>query len=68
MYGPLLAVEAGLVYYAIKKTLSIAGDDNVLPFLASMSAFSFVIMMFNIPIPGGTSGHATGVAILALLF
>jgi len=68
VYGSLLVVEAGLVYYAIKKTLSIAGDDNVLPFLASMSAFSFVVMMFNIPIPGGTSGHATGVAILALLF
>lgn len=24
--------------------------------------------MFNVPIPGGTSGHATGVAILTLLF
>jgi cobalt/nickel transport system permease protein len=33
-----------------------------------MSAFSFVVMMFNIPIPGGTSGHATGVGILAVLF
>jgi ABC-type Co2+ transport system permease subunit len=28
------------------------------PFLALGAAFSFVIMMFNIPIPGGSSGHA----------
>jgi cobalt/nickel transport system permease protein len=44
------------------------GDDGALGLLATMSAFSFVVMMFNIPIPGGTSGHATGVGILAVLF
>ena len=27
-----------------------------------MSAFAFVVMMFNVPLPGGTSGHAVGVA------
>ena len=31
------------------------------------AAFSFVIMMFNIPIPGGTTGHATGAALIAIL-
>lgn len=67
-YLPLLAVEVGTLYYAFKKTAAFISDDNVLPFLASISAFSFVIMMFNIPIPGGTSGHATGVAVLTLLF
>ncbi len=67
-YVPLLAIEAGLLYYAFKKTASFMSDDAATPFLASISAFSFVIMMFNVPIPGGTSGHATGVAILTLLF
>ena len=33
-------------------------DEETLPLLSSLSALSFVIMMFNIPIPGGTSGHA----------
>jgi cobalt/nickel transport system permease protein len=31
------------------------------------AAFSFLIQMFNIPIPGGTSGHAVGAGIIAIL-
>jgi len=31
------------------------------PYLALGAAFSFVIMMFNIPVLGGTTGHAAGV-------
>jgi cobalt/nickel transport system permease protein len=68
VYAPLLAVEAGFLYVAFKKTVQSAMDDSVLPFLASMAAFSFVVMMFNVPVPGGTSGHATGIAVLAILF
>jgi cobalt/nickel transport system permease protein len=37
------------------------------PLLAMGAAFSFVIMMFNVPIPGGTSGHAVGGVIVAIL-
>ncbi len=37
------------------------------PLLAIGAAFSFVVMMFNVPIPGGTTGHATGGALLAIL-
>ncbi len=68
VYAPLLLAEAALFYIAYRKVSKLVSDDSVMPFLASISAFSFVIMMFNIPIPGGTSGHATGVAILTLLF
>jgi cobalt/nickel transport system permease protein len=31
------------------------------------AAFSFLIQMFNIPIPGGTTGHAVGAGIIAIL-
>jgi cobalt/nickel transport system permease protein len=31
------------------------------------AAFSFLIMMFNIPVPGGTTGHAVGAGIIAIL-
>lgn len=31
------------------------------------AAFSFVAMMFNIPMPGGTTGHAVGGTLIALL-
>jgi cobalt/nickel transport system permease protein len=32
------------------------------------AAFSFIIMMFNLPVPGGTTGHAVGSAVIAILF
>lgn len=47
----------------VKKTLKV----REVPFLAIGAAFSFVIMMFNIPIPGGSTGHATGGALVAIL-
>jgi cobalt/nickel transport system permease protein len=37
------------------------------PLLAVVSAFSFVIMMFNLPLPGGTTGHAVGLALAPIL-
>ena len=43
-------------------------DETTLPLIASLSALSFIIMMFNIPIPNGTSGHAVGASLIAILF
>ena len=37
------------------------------PYLALGAAFSFVIMMFNFPVLGGTTGHATGTTLIAIL-
>jgi len=37
------------------------------PMLAIGAAFSFVIMMFNVPIPGGSTGHAVGGVLVAIL-
>jgi len=37
------------------------------PLAALFAAFSFVIMMFNIPLPGGTTGHAVGGALAAII-
>lgn len=37
------------------------------PYLALGAAFSFVIMMFNIPVLGGTTGHAAGTTLIAVL-
>ena len=37
------------------------------PLIALLSAFSFVIMMFNFPIPGGTTAHAIGATIAAII-
>lgn len=38
-----------------------------IPLLSIGAAFSFAIMMFNIPIPDGTTAHATGGTLLAIL-
>lgn len=40
---------------------------RLVPLLALSSAFSFVIMMFNLPLPGGTTGHALGVTVAAIV-
>jgi len=37
------------------------------PYLAFSASFVFIIMMFNIPIPGGSTGHAVGGTLVAIL-
>ena len=54
-------------YYAGKKLGSELRSRQV-PLLALAAAFSFVIMMFNVPIiPGGSTGHAVGAAIIGIV-
>jgi cobalt/nickel transport system permease protein len=65
-YGSLWVAITPIWFYAsqrIKKTLR----ATQVPLLALSAAFSFVIMMFNIPIPAGTTGHATGATLIAIL-
>ncbi|MFN3739770.1 MAG: cobalt transporter CbiM [Thermodesulfovibrionales bacterium] len=65
-YIPLYAASVvfwGIAIKRLKKELS----DKQVPYLAMAGAFSFLIQMFNIPIPGGTTGHAVGASITALL-
>jgi cobalt/nickel transport system permease protein len=47
----------------LKRTL----HTRLVPRLSLFAAFSFVVMMFNIPLPGGTTGHATGAALAAVV-
>ncbi|MBF0206232.1 MAG: cobalt transporter CbiM [Oligoflexia bacterium] len=47
----------------LRKTL----DAKLVPLISISAAFSFIIMMFNIPIPGGTTGHAVGGGLIALV-
>jgi cobalt/nickel transport system permease protein len=62
MYGVSM-VFWGVALKKIKKEVS----AKHVPYLAMAAAFSFLIQMFNIPIPGGTTGHAVGAGIIALL-
>lgn len=65
-YVPLYAIFIGAVGLAVKK-LKAKLTVKLVPFLGMASAFAFLIMMFNIPIPGGSTGHAVGAAIIALI-
>jgi len=42
-------------------------STKLIPLLSVFAAFSFLVMMFNLPLPGGTTGHALGVAIAAIV-
>ncbi len=46
----------------VKRTVDVAQ----IPFMAMAAVFSFLIMMFNIPIPDGTTGHAVGAVLIAV--
>lgn len=65
-YAPLFGVSIAFWSAALKKWKMELATKHV-PYLAMASAFSFLIMMFNIPIPGGTTGHAVGGGIIAIL-
>ena len=49
--------------YWVQKNLR----SRQVPYLALGAAFSFVIMMFNVPVTGGSSGHAVGSALIAII-
>jgi cobalt/nickel transport system permease protein len=51
---------------ASRKVGQVVKTRNV-PLLAMFAALSFLIMMFNIPIPDGTSAHAVGAVIVAIV-
>ncbi|WP_345971798.1 energy-coupling factor ABC transporter permease [Sulfurimonas diazotrophicus] len=64
-YLPATAVAAGLIILALKRTEL---DADRIAGIAAISAFSFVAMLFAIPMPGGTSVHLGGVGLMAVLF
>jgi len=64
-YGPLWGVSLACWGVALQKVKQEVSAKQV-PYLAMAAAFSFLIMMFNVPIPGGTTGHAVGAGIIAL--
>jgi cobalt/nickel transport system permease protein len=47
----------------VRKTL----NDRTVPVLAIFAALAFAIMMFNIPVPGGTTAHGVGGTLMAIV-
>src|SRR3954462_11636771 len=42
-------------------------DNRTVPLLAIFSAFTFSLMMFNVPVPGGTTAHGVGGTLVAIV-
>src|SRR5215217_554246 len=62
----LYMASAPFWYTAVRRVQRLL-NTRLVPLLAVFSAFSFVIMMFNLPLPGGTTGHAVGMGIAAIV-
>jgi cobalt/nickel transport system permease protein len=63
---PLTGVSAiGVI--AAERMTRWADQENRIPLMGVMGAFIFAAQMINFPVPGGTSGHLIGGALLAIL-
>src|SRR5690349_13183124 len=62
MYG-----AAAPFWYTAGRKVKEQMTGQSVPLLAIFSAFSFTAMMFNVPIPGGTTAHAVGGTLAAII-
>ena len=64
--GTMYVVSVPFWYLAVQRIRKVFTQRTV-PVLALFAAFAFVLMMFNVPLPGGTTGHAVGGTLLAIV-
>lgn len=64
-YGTMYAAMTPIWIIAARKVKATLKAKQV-PLLALGAALSFVIMMFNVPIVGGSTGHAVGSTVIAI--
>jgi cobalt/nickel transport system permease protein len=62
----LYAAAAPFWYVALRRVRRVL-TTRAVPLLSVFSAFSFVVMMFNLPLPGGTTGHAVGMTMASIV-
>ena len=55
------------IWYRASAKLKETLDVSRIPLLAMGAVFSFLIMMFNVPIPDGTTAHAVGATLIAII-
>ena len=66
-YLPAYALAAGAWTWAARG-LRQRLDETTVPRLAMLTALAYGLGLVMVPLPGGTSGHALGVALLAMAF
>ncbi len=69
--SPIISVGAGVltlpVWAVATQRVKAVLDNRTIPLLAIFSALTFTIMMFNVPVPGGTTAHGVGGTITAIV-
>lgn len=60
------AIAMPFWYVSIKRVKRLM-HTRMVPLIALFSAFCFVVMMFNLPVPGGTTAHALGIGIATIV-
>ena len=60
-------MAAAPFWYAALRRVKKSFSAQTVPLLAVFAAFCFVIMLFNLPLPGGTTGHAVGMGIASIV-
>ena len=63
----ILYLAMSPVWYLSARKLQKTLQAKEIPMLALSATFTFVIMMFNIPIPGGATGHMVGDVVVACM-
>jgi cobalt/nickel transport system permease protein len=62
-----LYLGAASGWYAALKRIKQLLATRAISLISVFAAFCFVVMMFNVPLPGGTTGHAVGVGIATIV-
>jgi cobalt/nickel transport system permease protein len=62
----LYTASAPFWYVALRRLRRLL-TTRLIPLLSVFAAFCFLVMMFNLPLPGGTTGHALGVTIASIV-
>lgn len=63
VFGAVMVPVWRMASIKVKKEMT----RQKMPLLGVSAAFSFLVMMFNVPVPGGTTAHAIGGALVAIL-
>jgi cobalt/nickel transport system permease protein len=62
-----LFVSAVPFWYTALRRVRKLVNTSLVPLISVFSAFSFMVMMFNLPLPGGTTGHAVGMGLASIV-
>jgi len=69
--SPIFSLGAGVVTVPIwglaGRRVQAVLNNRTVPLLSIFAALSFTIMMFNIPVPGGTTAHGVGGTLIAIV-